>query len=325
MSDSNPQPLVTVIIPAYNSEEWLAATLRSALGQTYPNIEVIVVNDGSTDATPEIAQAFVEADARVQLVHQSNRGLSATRNHGIRLAQGQYFAPLDADDLWHPTKIEQQVRCAMDAAARGESVGMVYCWSEIVDELGRIIRKGVPRRAVQGEVFEPLLLDNFLGNGSTPLVDTDLARKVGGYQEWDAKGCEDWTFYLMIAHEASVFAVEDYLVGYRQLASSMSRHPENMLQAHHMMLDVLRAHYTDLNPGAMRDSHTAMQLWMWYRSPVFSSEFWRMLGRLLRHDPIFWLRAPTLHKIYWMLHVRWYRFRRRSQGEDLNGTAFETA
>lgn len=319
------QPLVSIIIPAYNSEDWLPATLRSALGQTYQNIEVIVVDDGSTDTTPDIVREYMEDDTRLKLVTQENQGVGAARNHGIREATGAFLAPLDGDDLWSPYKIEKQLSCLLEARQRGEPVGMVYCWSEIIDEQGNIIRKGVPRQGQQGNVFEQLLIDNFMGNGSTPLVDADLVRQVGGYQEGDASGCEDWTLYLMIAYECRVAAVEEYLVGYRQFETSMSHHPLKMLHAHEVMIDTLRAKYPNIKPANLRDSRTAMQLWMLYRARLFSSGFFRLLGELFKNDLFFWIRRATLHKLYWMFYVRVYRFRMQSKGGGLNGAAFESA
>jgi glycosyltransferase involved in cell wall biosynthesis len=101
-------PLVSVIVPAFNAATTLAEALGSALAQTYKNIEILVVDDGSTDATAAIAREFAAADGRVSLVRRSNGGIAAARNSGIAVSKGAYIAPLDADDLWHPTKIEKQ-------------------------------------------------------------------------------------------------------------------------------------------------------------------------------------------------------------------------
>ena len=101
--------LVSVIIPAFNAAEHIRQTLNSVLAQTYQAIEVIVVDDGSADATGAIVEEFVKKDARFQLVRQSNAGVGAARNTAIRKARGKYIAPLDADDFWFPEKLEKQV------------------------------------------------------------------------------------------------------------------------------------------------------------------------------------------------------------------------
>jgi glycosyltransferase involved in cell wall biosynthesis len=101
-------PLVSVLIPAYNSERWIGQTIESALGQTYPRTEIIVVDDGSTDKTSEIAGRY--ASKKVRVSTQPNGGAAAARNAAYALSQGRYIQWLDADDLLHPAKIEQQVR-----------------------------------------------------------------------------------------------------------------------------------------------------------------------------------------------------------------------
>ena len=101
-------PLISIIIPCYNAERWLAATLESALAQTWPNKEIIFVNDGSNDDSLSVAQGF---SARgVHVIDQPNRGASAARNAGLHVARGEYIQYLDADDLLAPDKIEQQMR-----------------------------------------------------------------------------------------------------------------------------------------------------------------------------------------------------------------------
>jgi glycosyltransferase involved in cell wall biosynthesis len=101
------KPLVSILIPAYNSENWIAYTLQSAVGQTWPRKEIIVVDDGSKDRTAEVARRF--ASKEVKVVSKENEGAAATRNHALRLSQGDYIQWLDADDLLGPDKIERQL------------------------------------------------------------------------------------------------------------------------------------------------------------------------------------------------------------------------
>ena len=103
------RPLVSVIIPAWNAEATLLETLQSAASQTYPNIEIIIIDDGSTDGTAAIARDFCAGEPRARLVRQDNQGLSAARNRAVAESRGTWIAPLDADDLWHPTTVEKQV------------------------------------------------------------------------------------------------------------------------------------------------------------------------------------------------------------------------
>ena len=106
------KPLVSIIIPAYNAETWVAGTIQSALAQTWPNKEIIVVDDGSRDNTLAVAQRSASASATVKVVTQKNAGASAARNHGYRLCAGDYIQWLDADDLLDPEKISRQMAVA---------------------------------------------------------------------------------------------------------------------------------------------------------------------------------------------------------------------
>src|SRR4051794_36334456 len=107
------QPLVSVVIPAWNVEATLGDTLESVARQTYPNIEIIIVDDGSTDATADIAEEYCRRAGNAKLVKQRNRGPAAARNRGIAEARAEWIALLDADDLWHPTKLQKQVASAL--------------------------------------------------------------------------------------------------------------------------------------------------------------------------------------------------------------------
>src|SRR5271170_7259166 len=100
-------PLVSILIPAYNAEEWLGYTLQSAIGQTWQRKEIIVVDDGSTDRTAEVARRL--ASKEVKVVSTENRGLSRAVNHAYQLCQGDYIQELDSDDLLSPDKIEIQL------------------------------------------------------------------------------------------------------------------------------------------------------------------------------------------------------------------------
>ena len=100
------------------------------LGQTYRNTEIVVVDDGSRDGTRAIVEAWVARDPRVRLIAQANRGVAAARNRAVEAARGELIAPLDADDLWDPTKIERQVRRMLEA---GDGTGLVYCWWVSID------------------------------------------------------------------------------------------------------------------------------------------------------------------------------------------------
>ena len=128
-------PLVSVIIPVRNGEKLVSRTLASACAQTYSPLEIVVVDDGSTDQTPEILEKATLQDARVRVFRRAPSGLPATRNFAISQARGDLIAPLDGDDLWHPRKIEKQVHAIQQSSA----IGLVYCWAIDIDEFDFVI------------------------------------------------------------------------------------------------------------------------------------------------------------------------------------------
>jgi glycosyltransferase involved in cell wall biosynthesis len=150
---------VAVVIPAHNAERILDATLRSARGQSYPRLEIIVVDDGSTDTTAQIAAENCAEDRRVRLVSQPNGGVAAARNRGIKETSADYLAPLDADDLWHWEKIERQM-AAMSRA--GDCCGLVYGLSATIDAEDRTIVSDTawcrPMRVSCFPIFWPVTL-----------------------------------------------------------------------------------------------------------------------------------------------------------------------
>jgi glycosyltransferase involved in cell wall biosynthesis len=218
-------PVVSVVIPARNAARTLGLTLGDALAQTLQSIEVIVVDDGSNDETADIVRAAAFQDQRVSLIRGPHRGLPAARNAGIAAARGRFIAPLDADDLWHPTKLERQVAVLEEA---GASAGLVYCGFRDIDKHGRVIRTPPPY-FYNGKVLNRHLYYNFVGNGSSPLFRRDILDVVGPYDESMVRGCEDYDFQLRIAAGFRFVYVRDYLVGYRRGDGGMSGDYERML------------------------------------------------------------------------------------------------
>lgn len=154
-------PTVSVIIPVYGAENYIADTLRSVLAQTYTNFEVLIVDDGCLDRSIEICQQF--SDPRIKIIHQKNRGLAGARNTGIRHAQGEYLAFLDADDLWLPSKLEKHVQHLNGSL----QVGLSFSYSIFIDEQGNPTGiYQIPSR-IKNITPDYALRRNPVGNGST--------------------------------------------------------------------------------------------------------------------------------------------------------------
>ncbi|MEG4317851.1 MULTISPECIES: glycosyltransferase family A protein [unclassified Microcoleus] len=260
------QPLISVIIPAYNAEEFIAQTIESVLSQTYQNIEILVVDDGSTDTTAEIIKSFAQKDSRIILLQQSNAGVAAARNLAIQKSKGEYIAPIDADDIWYPQNLEKQVKCLTDSAP---SVGVVYSWSVDINEQD-LLTGGFYNSTIAGAVYTPLVYKYFIGNASSSLIRRICFEKVGGYncqfKLESAQGCEDWELYLRIAEHYQFKVVPEYLVGYRQIASSMSGNYAAMAKSHSLIMADVRQRHPEIPSSIYRWSSSSFYIYLAFRS-----------------------------------------------------------
>jgi glycosyltransferase involved in cell wall biosynthesis len=163
--------LVSVIVPVYNVEQYIAETIRSVLNQTYPHFELLIIDDRSPDASVEICQQF--QDARIRIISQENRGLAGARNTGIRQAQGDYLAFLDGDDLWLPEKLAKHIE-HLEASPQ---VGVSFSRSEFVDSQGQSM--GIYQMPKLTEITpDHLLCRNPIGNGSAPVIRREVFAEI---------------------------------------------------------------------------------------------------------------------------------------------------
>ncbi|MEO8622312.1 MAG: glycosyltransferase family A protein [bacterium] len=253
--------LVSIILPVFNGEAHLREALQAALGQTYPNIEVIVVDDGSNDRSAAIVNELARQDHRIRMVSQSNKGVAAARNTAIANAKGDFIAPLDADDIWDRRKIELQMA---QMAPAGRSVpGFVYCWWAWIGLHGDVLDVS-PSWEIEGHVVEQLLEVNFTGNASVPLFRRDCIEEVGGYstrlREQGGEGCEDWDLAIRIAERYEVAVVPKVLVAYRRRADGMSNAPDRMQRSQVLLIEGLRARQPELADRVEQRSRAQLAL-----------------------------------------------------------------
>jgi hypothetical protein len=234
--------LISVIIPARNAARFIASALSSVSEQTYRDLEIIVIDDGSSDATPDIVVAASNCDTRVRLMRLPHRGVSAARNSGIAAARGDLIATLDADDLWHPRKLEKQA--AMLRAAP-PSVGVVYCWAAGIDAEGRVILPVWNASQAEGNVLREIVVSGILSNGSTPLMRKAAIERTAGYDE-TLRLCEDWKFYTALAGVCDFRVVQECLTGYRLTNESASMKVVEMEAAVANVTDWIRQSWPDL-------------------------------------------------------------------------------
>lgn len=206
-------PLVTVVVVNYNYGRYLRECVESVLAQTYGNIEVIVVDDGSTDDSLRVLRAYAD---RILIVHQENKGVSAARNAGAVKGRGQWIAFLDSDDAWQPDKLQQQSRCFRDDAA-----GMVFCGVEYIDDSGAYLGNTSP--AISGDILPQLVtfVPLTIAGGSTAVVRADCYRELGGFDE-KLSTAADLDMWIRIAAKYEIRAVTAALVKCRRHSSSMS-------------------------------------------------------------------------------------------------------
>ena len=214
------RPLVTVVIPVYNGERYLADAIQSVRDQTYQNFEVIVVDDGSTDGSAEVAQRFGEA---IRYVHQANGGVCKARNTGIAAAQGPYIAFLDQDDLWLPDKLAAQVAYLDSHPA----VGAVYCQCEVKGNGGRCT----------GLYYAEPVKDDLVGvmRGPCLLMTSamfrgEVLRKIGRFDEaFIGAGGEDMDLTLRLKKVAQIAYLPQILAVYRVHSTNSSNNERLLL------------------------------------------------------------------------------------------------
>jgi len=248
------QPLVSVIIPVFNGAEFIGEAIESAAKQTYRNLEIIIVDDGSTDATPSILRDYAERDERIRVLSQVNGGVATARNTAIAASRAEFIAPLDADDLWLPDKIERQMSAMLTA---GDDCGFVYSWWASIDPAGNVLDRS-PRWTIEGHRFETLLLINFTGNASAPLFRKRCLVEAGGYNPKLAAaksgGCEDLEVVLRVAARYRIAVVPEILMGYRRSPGSMSTNCDRMWRSRQMVLERIGDVWPVLKPSVLRAS-----------------------------------------------------------------------
>ncbi|XGV86874.1 MAG: glycosyltransferase family 2 protein [Limnothrix sp. BL-A-16] len=222
-------PKVSVIIPAYNAAATLPETLAALRSQTWADWEAIVVDDGSTDQTGEIA--LQTADPRIRVLRQTNGGQAIARNCGLAAARGSLIAFLDADDWWTPTALADRVAALADNPA----AVLAYSWTDYVDDDNQLRHPGFRDRH-QGQVFTALLLNNFIENGSNPLIRRSALEQVGGFQT-ELIPAEDWDLWLRLAGLGEFVLIPEAQVRYRVSDRSSSANLRRLERACNAVLE----------------------------------------------------------------------------------------
>ncbi len=215
----NASPLVSVIIPMYNTADYIEQTVKSVLSQTYNNFEIVIVDDGSTDKGAELVLSMQRNDSRIKYIFQKNQGVSAARNNGISNSSGEYLAFLDSDDLWKPEKLEKQI-------GRILSTGMEACYCGYRMFCGDQLGKTFPERYFEGSILTEVVKEQVSVWTSTVVVkksivtDNNLSFRPG--LNWS----EDMEFFCKLMYISTFCCVKETLALYRQRPNSLSVSPD---------------------------------------------------------------------------------------------------
>lgn len=198
------RPLVSVIMSAYNAEQFIAKSIQSVLHQTYSSVEFIICDDGSTDSTKDIIHKYPS----VRYIYQENRGQGAGRNKASSYAEGEYLAFIDADDRWSPEKLDVQIQLF----ERNKETAAVYCDMEIVNINGISLGFNAKGKMKRGYVFDELLSGNYMCGLSSLVVKKSIFQEVGGFS--NHRYCQDFVFLLKVAKKYTLDFSEKSMVYY---------------------------------------------------------------------------------------------------------------
>jgi glycosyltransferase involved in cell wall biosynthesis len=214
-------PLISVIMPTYNCAKYIAESVISVTNQNYPNIELLVINDGSSDNTDEVLQSFM---SNIRYFKTKNKGVSAARNLGITMARGNWIAFCDADDIWFPEKLKTQFN-NLD--------GNLWSYTNSF-YMGSAYKLGAKRsdmsELVKGDIFKSLALENVITTSSV-LISKAVLDKLGGFDE-TLPALEDWQLWLLVAKNHSISLINEPMLNYRVHAESTSRKARSVLPLH---------------------------------------------------------------------------------------------
>lgn len=207
-------PIVSVIIPVYNQEKYIKECVESVLNQDYENLEIIVIDDGSTDRTPEILKEFGE---KIRYVRQENRGPASALNYGIRLAHGEFIGWLGSDDVYLPSKIKYQVKKFQEDT----SLALIYTDYIMINSEGNELRVVSCPSPLPEQFVKVLLAGNFI-NGSTVLMSKEYHEKVGYYDENLKASMDGDMWFRLLRHGFKFGHISIPLVKYRWHPANIS-------------------------------------------------------------------------------------------------------
>jgi glycosyltransferase involved in cell wall biosynthesis len=249
---STDRPTLSIVIPAYNVADYIEAAISSALDQTFRDLEVIVVEDGSTDQTPAVIEALGRRrkDQRLRIVSKANGGLAAARNTGIAEAKGAFVGFLDGDDIWMPEKAEKHLL----SMQKDPSIGISFSNSAYLTEDGQ--RTGTFLIAGKSNPsLHDMIRRNHVGNGSSPIVRR-ACFEIAGIFHPDLRSCEDYEMWCRILRSGfRASGLDDPLTLYRLRTTSLSFNFEKFLENADRAMSYLKTAMPNVPRSVFRAGH----------------------------------------------------------------------
>ncbi len=243
---------VSIVIPAYNKADWTIKTVESVLAQTYPQIEIIVVDDGSTDDTPRAMERFA---GRIRYVRKANGGACSARNLGIKEGKGEFVGFLDCDDLYLPQKVEESV-CFLK---QNPLVGMVHTAAYFIDEQDQVTgRYSHPKSRTAGWIAKRLAGGNYICN-STVLLRRECLDKTGLFDE-SIFSPADWDLWLRVAEQYPIGYIDQPLTQYRVCGNYIFKHVEEAREEELQVLNNFFSRNAQYGVYLKRDAFSALHL-----------------------------------------------------------------
>jgi len=263
-------PLISIIVPCYNQSLYMRETLDCLKNQTYQNWECVIVNDGSTDNTLEIAKEYVANDHRYILVNKANGGLADARNAGIKASHGHYILPLDSDDLIEPSYTDKAIACL----EQHPEIALVYCKAKFFDD-------------INDEWLLPAFDYNLLLRRNLIFCSCVYRRsdydKTQGYNTNMKYGWEDWDFLLSLLDKNSkVYQIPEVLFSYRIHGKSMltTTHNRKEYLYNRLIANHIEVYYSSLHK--IITSEKEIDLWKSKYHSICSSKSYKLGNAILR-------------------------------------------
>ena len=284
-------PQVTVVVPAYNIENYIKDALLSLENQSFKDFEAVVVDDGSTDRTAEVVKSFSTRDARFRLLQKPNGGLSSARNYGIRHARGEYIALLDGDDVYGADKLATHV----NVLAASPQVGLVYSASRAIRDDGSPTFMSLSGKPIKSDPLLSLLCKNFVGHGSNAVFRRCIFDEIGEFDE-TLRSCEDVDYWLRIAatRRWDFYREPSIQCFYRVRPSGLSFDVQEMQNTQTRVIDAARQRSRELVESTLPTAYAYMYRYL-ARLSLTAGDVdaaRKFIDRALNYDRTIFLKDP---------------------------------